>query len=48
VFVSRILKLYACEFRTDKGFARKLAFRFAESNGINQKSSVIKKMAEPG
>lgn len=47
VLVPRILKLYACEFRTDKDSARKSAFRFAQSNGINQKFSVIKKMAEP-
>jgi len=42
------MKLYVSEFRTDKGFARKDAFRFAQSNGINQKFSVIKKITEPG
>jgi hypothetical protein len=48
VLVSRILKLCVWEFRIDKGFARKVAFRFAQPNGINQKFSVIEKIAEPG
>ena len=48
VLVSRILKLYACEFRTDKRYARNDAFRFAQSNGIKQKFSLIKQMAKPG